>query len=203
MKYHATLFLICGSASLAGAQDFSLSIVGAPSTVDSTGGASFTMSVVGDASVGQFYSAAAFSLVSDSPLITNIDWAFANWPNFPIDGSYAGDGNYSQIIAGALWGCGAPPPFCAPTEDARLGETIGVFTVHLAAGVTGQVDFQLLAGDPFSLEVINWDTGELWNDNHGTLELQGTTVTIVPSPAGVSSLMICGLLASRRTRKEV
>ena len=202
MKYHATLFLICGSASLAGAQDFSLSIVSAPSTVDSTGGASFTMSVVGDASVGQFYSAAAFSLVSDSPLITNIDWAFANWPNFPIDGSYAGDGNYSQIIAGALWGCGAPPPFCAPTEDARLGETIGVFTVHLAAGVTGQVDFQLLAGDPFSLEVINWDTGELWNDTQGTLALNGTTVNVVPAPGAATASGLLGLMmpGSRRRR---
>ncbi|HCT45785.1 MAG: hypothetical protein CMJ35_09970 [Phycisphaerae bacterium] len=202
MKYHATLFLICGSASLAGAQDFSLSIVSAPSTVDSTGGASFTMSVVGDASVGQFYSAAAFSLVSDSPLITNIDWAFANWPNFPIDGSYAGDGNYSQIIAGALWGCGAPPPFCAPTEDARLGETIGVFTVHLAEGVSGQVDFELLVGDPFSLEVINWDTGELWNDTQGTLTLNGTTVNVVPAPGAATALGLLGLMmpGSRRRR---
>ncbi|MFG0244736.1 MAG: hypothetical protein ACF8MF_01625 [Phycisphaerales bacterium JB052] len=207
MKYHVTLFLICGSASLAGAQDFSLWLE--PSSMTPNG--TFTVSVYGDADVGTAYLSGAFGLsvesVAGENQVSNITW------DLPLNGlfqyfdyGYGGNGthlgtSFYQLIV----------PSCGMIFDCGIsyGELIGSFTIEMDPHAMGDYEISLLSAPdldlpvPHTFAVYDEMTGHLYNDSQGTLTLTGTTVTVVPAPAGLGSLLFCGLLASRRTRKEV
>ena len=191
---------IAGLAAAASAQDFSLSIVGAPMTVDTTGGsATFSFDVIGDSSFGTHMLGGSFAVQSDSALITSMSWASAEWDGFPTDGGYAGNGNYNAVIFGQLVIPGLPP-FDVPAAGSELGSAIGTFTVEVAADSMGVIDFSLLAQTPFSLEVLDNAAGTTANSAQGTLSLNGASVNVIPAPSAMALLGLGGIVAGRRRR---
>ncbi|HCT45782.1 MAG TPA: hypothetical protein DF699_11270 [Phycisphaerales bacterium] len=88
------------------------------------------------------------------------------------------------------------------------GELIGSFTIEMDPGAMGDYEISLLSAPdldlpvPHTFEVYDEMSGSLYNDSQGTLSLTGTTVTVVPVPAGTVVLGLGGLFSIRRTRKE-
>ena len=198
MKHRAiTCFAFAGIASGAVAQNFSLSIVASKSTIGPTG--SFTLSVYGNADVGTHMLGGSFGLTSDSSVIDSMSWTPAAWTVFNTDNGYAGDGNYNDVIFGQLV-IPNVPPFDQPTPGSELGSLIGHFTVVLNSFGEAILDFQLNAGSPFTLEVIDIDTGVVTNNTQGTLFLGSTRVIYVPGPGAAPFIGCLGLLAARRRR---
>ncbi len=197
MKHVLIAAAIAGSASCAMAQDFSLTLVPSVTQVFSEG--SFTITVYGDADVGTHMLGGAFALESDGDCIASMSWTPASWSGFNTDGGYAGDGDYNQVIFGQLVLGGIFPP--APGSE--LGSAIGSFLVT-AEAFSGDmpVEFQLVAGSPFTLETVDAVTGETFQSSNGNLTLGSTTVLFgnIPSPGVLSTACIGGLLASRRRR---
>ncbi len=208
MKKQAVVTLgVCGLASSALAQNFSLWLE--PSSMTPTG--TFTVSVYGDADVGTAYLSGAFGLsvesVAGESQVSNITW------DLPLNGlfqyfdyGYGGNGthlgtSFFQLIV----------PSCGMIFDCGIsyGELIGSFTIEMDPGAMGDYEISLLSAPDLDLpvqhtfEVYDEVSGSVYNDTQGTLTMTGTTVTIVPAPAGLGSLLFSGLLAVRRTRKEV
>ena len=191
---------IAGLASSAVAQEsFSLSIVGMPTTVDLSGGsASFEFDVVGDASVGTHMLGGSFAIETNSNWVLDMSWSSASWDAFPTDGGDAGNGNYNQVIFGQLVIPGVPP-FDVPAAGSELGSVIGTFSVTLYEINSGRIDFNIIEQSPFSLEVLDIDTGETYQSSSDTLTLNGASI-IVPAPAGLALLGVSGLICGRRRR---
>ncbi len=199
MKNAIALIAVAGIAGAASAQNFTLSLVGAPATVAE--GAVFTFDVIGDADVGTHMLGGAFTLSSDSALIADMSWDNASWDQFPTDGGYAGSGNYNQVIFGQLV-IPNVPPFDVPGAGSEVGGVIGTFTVTLAATGTGVIDFALGSSQPFTLQTVDINTGALYDDSQAgsTLTLNGASVSVVPAPSALALLGLGGLAAGRRRR---
>ena len=198
MKRVIILAVCAGATSVASAQNFSLSIV--PSTTSPAPGGSFTLSVYGDADVGTHMLGGAFSLESNGVCISDMQWTNAAWSSFNTDGGFAGDGDYNQVIFGQLILPGVPP-FDQPAPGSELGSLIGTFTVTLDPGIGDfWIDFQLVAGSPFTLETIDSVTGQTYQSSSGNLTLGSARVGLLPSPGTISGFAICGLVATRRRR---
>lgn len=192
-------FAACaGMASVGAAQNFSLSLV--PSISDIHQSQVFTVDVYGDADVGTHMLGGSFALESDGQCITDMQWNSAPWSAFNTDGGFAGDGDYNEIIFGQLIIPGVPP-FDIPAPGSELGSLIGSFTVFLdqAIGDTS-ITFQLVEASPFSLEVIDINTGETFQSSNGNLSLGSATITGIPTPGTIPIFAGLGLLASRRRR---
>ncbi len=196
MKNAVALIAIAGIASVASAQNFELTIV--PSATEVAEGGSFTLSVFGDADVGTHLLGGAFSLTSGSGLVDSMAWSNAAWSSFNTDNGYAGNGNYNQVIFGQL----AIPGIFPPAPNSEVGSLIGSFQVNLAAAGTGLIDFQLVAGTPFSLQTIDINSGDLPKDTDpgATIELGSTRVSVVPAPSALALLGLGGIAAGRRRR---
>ncbi len=198
MNNHALISMcLAGMAVPCAAQNFSLTLVPSAQTIDTSAGpVSMTIIIIGDADIGTHMLGGAFSMVSNSPNVQDMTWAPASWSQFNTDGGYAGNGNYNEVVYGQLLNGG---PF-SPKPDSALGMSIGMFEITLAG--TGVVEFNLLEGTPFALETVDAKTGTTHINTDGTLTLQGASITLVPAPAGIASLLICGLLSARRNREE-
>ncbi|MEX0876861.1 MAG: MYXO-CTERM sorting domain-containing protein [Phycisphaerales bacterium] len=185
-----------------------MSLVGAPATVDSTGGAEFSVDVIGDASVGTHMGGGGFYLTSGSdPMIENISWTPAPWNSFADDGGYAGNGDYNLVVFGQI----IPPFHSEPEPGSELGSSIGTFHITIADGASGQLDLGFVEDHdlPFSLEVWEWEPGdgntsgriaEAFHDTEGQLSLNGASVTVVPTGPSLAVLGLGGGLLSRRRR---
>ena len=200
---------VAGLATTAFAQDFSLWLE--PSSMTPNG--TFTVGVYGDADVGTAYLSGSFGLSVESLAgenqVSNITWDLhygggLGWAQY-FDYGYGGGGthlgtSFYQVIV----------PSCGMIFDCGIsyGELMGTFTIEMDPHAMGDYEISLLSAPdldlpvPHTFEVYDETTGDLYNDSQGTLTLTGTAVTIVPAPAGLGSLLLCGLLASRRTRKE-
>jgi hypothetical protein len=185
---------VAGCALCASAQEFSLSLV--PSATAPGLGGSFTMSVYGDADQGTHLLGGAFSLISNSECIAGMSWTPADWSSFNTDGGYAGSGNYNQVVFGQL----VIPPIFPPAPGSELGGLIGTYTIQLGQLGTGVIDFQLVAGTPFTLESIDNTTGETFQSTSGTIALGSARITCFPTPGGCSAFAAAGLIAVRRRR---
>ena len=191
---------IAGIASGVFAQDFSLSLVAASDPFSSP---TLTIEVYGDASVGTHMLGGGFELAiwENNDLINNITWQAAGWSQFNTDGGYdAGSGDYNQVIFGQLVIPGVPP-FDVPAAGSGLGERIGSFVVELdrSLNLFDQLMFDFVAGSPFSLEVIDVNTGESFQSSQGNLELNGLYINI-PAPSSLALLGLGGLVVGRRRR---
>ena len=195
MKNAVALIAVAGIASVAAAQNFSLSMT--PSVTSTGQGGSFTVTVFGDADVGTHFSGGAFALSSDSALIDSMTWSPAAWSAFNTDGGYAGNGNYNEVIFGQL----VLPPVFLPGAGSELGSALGSFQVNLVAEGAGVIDFQLIAstGD-FSLQSVDSASGALFDDSNGQLSLGGGSVTVTPAPSALALLGLGGIAAGRRRR---
>ena len=196
MKNAVALIAIAGIASVASAQNLSLSIV--PSVTEVAPSGSFTLAVYGDADMGTHMLGGSFSLSSDSALVSDMSWANAAWSSFNTDNGYGGNGNYNAVIFGQLVIPGVPP-FDVPAAGSELGGLIGTFTVNVGADA-GIIDFHLGAEDPFSLQSIDSVTGDIFDDRTGQLTLGSTRVTVTPAPASLALLGLGGIAAGRRRR---
>ena len=186
---------LCGLASSALAQNFSLTLVPSAQTIDTSAGAvTMTMTVFGDADVGTHMWEGAFAIESDSSNVIDMSWTPALWSAFNVDGGFAGNGNYNEIIFGHLTLGGIFPPF----PGSELGMEIGSFEVTLSG--TGLVEFELLPGSMFTLEIVDQITGNLFYDTNGTLSLESTQLQLVPSSSVGSVLAVAGLVVIRRRR---
>jgi len=198
MKKSSIVLALAGLATLANAQEFSLSITGAPSSIDTTSGATFTVDVVGDADVGTHMLGGSLGLISTGFNVENIVWTPASWSSFNTDGGYAGGGIYNQVIFGQLVIPGLPP-FDVPAVGSELGHAIGSFQVQIGPTFVGFASLELVAMDPFSLQVLDIATGEVFDNRTGNLTLNGAEFWL-PTPSSLALLGFGGLAASRRRR---
>ena len=188
---------LCGLASSALAQNFSLTLVPSAQTIDTSGGAAtVTVTVIGDADVGAYMLGGVFGIHTDSASIVDMQWQPAIWSTFNDDGGYAGNGNYNQVFYGQLLGNFFPPP-----DSSLLGNPIGSFQVTIAADQVGQAEMSIVPGDPFAMETYNHDTGHTFRSSDGNLTLNGTTLTFVPAPGAASLIAIAGVVVARRRRR--
>ena len=195
MKNTVALIAVAGIASVAAAQNFSLTMT--PSVTMTGEGGSFTISVYGDADQGSHLLGGAFALTSDSALIDSMSWSNAAWSAFNTDNGYAGNGNYNDVIFGQL----VIPGIFPPAAGSEVGSLIGSFQVNLVAAGAGDINFQLVAGSgDFSLQTVDSTTGDLYDDASGQLSLGSGTVTVTPAPSALALLGLGGLAAGRRRR---
>lgn len=195
MKNAVALIAVAGIASVAAAQNFSLTVV--PSTTSVAEGGTFTLSVYGDADQGTHMLGGAFSLSSDNALVDSMSWSNAAWSAFNTDGGDAGNGNYNEVIFGQL----VIPGIFPPAAGSELGGLIGSFQVNLAAAGAGIIDFQLNASTgPFSLQSVDSVSGALFDNSNGQLSLGSTRVTVTPAPSALALLGLGGIAAGRRRR---
>ncbi len=190
---------IAGFAAAASAgSSFSLSIAGAPMTVDtSMGAATFTVDVIGDSTFGTHMLGGAFSLTSGSSNVLAMAWTPAAWSAFNTDNGYAGGGDYNTVIFGQLVIPGVPP-FDQPAPGSELGSAIGSFQITVEGA--GVLDLSLNAASPFSLEVIDLVSGTTANSSSGSLNLNGASINLVPAPSAMALLGLGGIVAGRRRR---
>ncbi len=197
MKNRTVVVLgLCGLASSAIAQNFTLALVPSAQTIDTSAGAvTMTVTVIGDADVGEYLLNGAYGIESNNASVIDMQWEHADWSAVHIDGGYAGNGNYNQVIFGQ-----APVNFFPPPDASLLGNPVGAFRVTIAEDQVGQAEMSIVPGDPFTLETYNWVTGSLYNSNDGNLTLNGTTLTFVPAPGAASLLAFAGVVITRRRR---
>ncbi len=195
MKNAVALIAVAGIASIAAAQNFSLSIDSSASMVAE--GGSFTLTVYGDADQGTNILGGAFSLTSGSALVSSMAWTPAAWSAFNTDNGYAGNGDYNRVVFGQL----VLPPVFPPAAGSELGGAIGSFQVNLAASGTGVIDFQLVADTgAFTLQTVDAVSGALYDNSQGQLSLGSASVTVTPAPSALALLGLGGLAAGRRRR---
>ena len=188
------LAAIAGLATAATAGGYSLSLVASATEVDtSMGAATFTVTVFGDAPSGSHMLGGAFGLESNSGLVTNMAWANAAWSAFNTDNGYAGNGNYNDVVFGQI----VIPGIFPPAAGSELGSAIGSFTITVEGA--GQLDLQLTAGSPFSLETVDAMSGATANDD-GAASLGSASITVTPAPSAMALLGLGGLVAGRRRR---
>ncbi|MEZ6164417.1 MAG: hypothetical protein R3B67_08290 [Phycisphaerales bacterium] len=95
MKQAGCLIGLCGLASSALAQNFSLTLVPSALTIDTSAGAvTMTVTVIGDADLGDYLLGRLFGIESNNASIIDMQWEPADWSVFNVDaGGYAGNGN--------------------------------------------------------------------------------------------------------------
>lgn len=196
MNKSIPIMMIAGLAACASAQNqFSLSIV--PNVTGIIPDSPFTATVYGDANVGTHILGGGFSLVADHAGVADIAWTPAEWSQFNTDGGYAGNGNYNAVIFGQII-LPDVPPFDVPAAGSEIGEAIGSFEITLAQSFVGTITFSLVEEAPFSLEVIDIDTGEAYQSTTDTLSLG--SFTIFPTPSTLALLGMGGIVGARRRR---
>lgn len=204
MKYAVRAIALAGISMTATAgpvaPDFSLSMI---ANGDVFSGTTITIDVIGDSSVGTHMLGGGFamSVTENNDLVNNITWQAASWSQFNTDGGYdAGSGDYNQVTFGQLVIPGVPP-FDIPAPGSELGQSIGSFVIELdrELNLLDQLSFEFVAASPFSLEVIDINSGETFRSSNGNLALNGFYINI-PSPSGLALLGVGGLAAGRRRR---
>ncbi|MBL4699078.1 MAG: PEP-CTERM sorting domain-containing protein [Phycisphaerales bacterium] len=202
MKNTVLLIALAGLTTAAMAEDFVLSIAGAPATIDATNGATITIDIIGDSTHGEYMMGGAFSMASGSSFITGMSWTPASWSAFNTDNGYAGNGDYNLVVFGQLSNQGPAAP------GSELGMVIGSFQIQIAAGSVGVIDLEILGGLPFALETAFWlfdgfPTGgafDVMNSSNGNLILNGASINVVPAPSSLALLGLGGLAIGRRRR---
>ncbi len=201
MKNAVCMLAVAGLVGAAGAQNFSLSIAGAPATIDNSSGAvTITIDIIGDADVGTHMLGGAFAIEATGAILsTGMTWNPAGWSSFNTDGGYAGNGSYNQVIFGQLVIPGVPP-FDVPATGSELGNAIGSFQIVIGQGLYGLMHLNFIAQEPFTLEVLDLAAGESYRSSAGNLTLNGVEILIYPTPSSLALLGLGGLAASRRRR---
>lgn len=200
MKNAITLIACAGLTAVASAQDFSITMDG-PAGTGLSSSSTFTIDVFGDASVGTHLMGGGFLVDAFTTgfEILDMSWTAAAWSQFNTDDGHAGGGNYNQVIVGQLVIPGVPP-FDIPAIGSEIGGLLGSFQIQVGQ-LTGawSIDLELIATDPFALEVIDINTGTSFQSSSGNLTLTGFHAA-VPAPSAFALLGFGGLVAIRRRR---
>ncbi len=197
MKRASVCAVFAGLASSVMAGGASLTIVPSVSTYDTSGGAAtITASVYGDAGFGTHILGGAFGLEwshTGGTVVSDVTWASAAWSSFNTDPGYAGGNSYDQIVYGQL----VIPGIFPPAAGSENGSLIGSFTITLIR--QENINFQLVAGDPFTIEGVDEVTGNTMSTG-ADITLGGMSIGI-PAPGAVSMLGLGGLVLARRKRE--
>ncbi len=206
MKNTLALVAIAGfaAAATAGNETFSLSISGAPTTVDATDAVTITVDVTGDSSFGTHLLGGEFGLTSGSnSMITDIRWMNADWSTANGNDGYDGAGNNLPVIFGQLVVLTDLFDFL-PGAGSELGGVIGSFQIDIAAGSSGMLDLDFTTTDRFALKTVDVDTVNRttasMDSNSGTLSLNGASIEVTPAPSALALLGLGGIAAGRRRR---
>ena len=202
MKITLGIVTLAVAAGALNAQSLELSLL-APTTVDASDG-SFTMFVIADGP-GTHGARAFFELAGSDPsgAIGDMSWSVAPWatPQNTSDGGYLGGGDYGVAGGGQII---FPLAGLHPHPDSVLPSLVmGQFTVDLT-GLTGTLDFQLVAPDDVQLVLQTYDenTETLFTGYDATDVILGSaSIMVVPAPAA-SALLGLGALASTRRRRR-
>lgn len=188
---------VAGCASIAGAQDFSLSLIPSVDVLDCAGG-TFTVSVFGDSSFGTHFLGGSFGFEvgEGAQYITDISWQAAGWSQFNTDGTYTGTGAYTPVVFGQL----VIPGIFPPAPGSELGSLIGSYQIQYSDGMPLFMELNLTEGSPFTLEAVDAVTGQTFQDTSGKLTIHNAEILLCPSPGTVSGLCFAGLMATRRKR---
>ncbi len=192
---------VAGLASGAAAQSWSLSIEGAPSTVDTTVTTVFTVDVVVNADFGTHVSGGAFALDSSgaTDVVVNVGAAAAAWAAVgEANRGYAGGGDHNGLVYGQV----IFPPFFPPQADSSLdgGTIVASLSIEVLAGSTGVLDLNLISDAlaPFDLEIYDEVSGSFNNQVQGSFG--SASVNLVPAPSALALLGLGGLVAGRRRK---
>jgi hypothetical protein len=211
MKNAIALAAVAGIASAAAAQSASLSIVASQSVVDSTMTSSITLSVYGDADFGTHITGAAFTMnaAGGAGVVDSMSQdGVAAWGALGEDDfGDAGDGNYAGTIMGQI----VFLPFIQPDAASALGNGpvfLGSFTVNIAAGSDGVIDWTVGGGiGTFAIEIIDVNAnpggnppGEVTGVADANFGSARVVVNGIPAPSAMAVLGLGGLVAGRRRR---
>jgi len=202
MKKSCCIVALAGLATIASAQDFSLTIVGGAGAASITDFSTFEVEIYGDASVGTHMVGGSFGVeaMTNNFEVLDMRWNPAAWSAFNDDGGTTGGGNYDQVIFGQLVIPGVPP-FDVPAPGSALGSLIGTFEIDVGEhGSFWSIDLQLTAQVPFSLQVVDIDTGETFLSTDGNLALGSFSAAFIPAPSSLALIGLGGLAAGRRRR---
>jgi hypothetical protein len=196
------LIALAGLTGNASGQEYLLSLEGGPGQVDlQSSSMTITLDVIGDIfnSQGDEYMLWGwFGLeTSGDAIVEDIQWIPAAWSEFNSDEGYLGQGVHGEIEFGQWHEDG-----WAPREGSAVGNRIGSFQITLAQQSIGAGQFSagLIHGERYSLSTINVDTGASYYSTPDSLELQGFTSNIVPSPGSSIFVIGVGMAFGRRRR---
>ena len=167
---------------------------------------SFTVTMFADSDLGGTLLSVSVGLdvtpLTGSGSVSDITWQSelqGSYADFTNDG-YLGDGMYGELSIGWIFACGIFP--CVFTD---LGQPIGHFTVHADPDTFETYQIDIIPGPainpllPYTIEAAD-QSGALYNDSQGSLQLNGATVSV---PA--SNVLVCmslgGYLVMYRRRR--
>lgn len=189
---------IAAITAAANAQQFSLSLI--PSTTNPTPGSTFTADLVANASVGTHVLGGAFRMGRIGPgniPTSNITWVPAEWSTFNTIGNYLPSGFFSNTMYGQLVIPDIFPP--GPGSDFP-NATIGTFIFEIADDWDGQpMEYFPVAFDPFTIQVIDVTTGDIYTNTEDNITFHGFTIAI-PSPA-TTPILLAGVAPIIRRRR--
>ncbi|MGV6815376.1 MAG: hypothetical protein ACWA5W_10285 [Phycisphaerales bacterium] len=196
------LIATAGIVSGACGQEYLLRLDGGPGEMDlSQGSMTITLDVIGDIFEhhgDEYMLWGGFGLeTSGDAIVEDIQWVAEDWSEYNQDHGYLGNGIHGQIEFGQFQG-----DDWTPREGSEVGNRIGRFQITLAQQSIsdGQFSVNLVRGERFSLSTINVDTGASYYSTPDSLELQGFTSNIVPSPG--SSIMLLGMTGFSLARRR-
>ena len=218
MKNAIPIAAVAGLASAAAAQ--TLELTPSSSTVNTSGGATFTiaLSAVDFESLGaNILNSDGISLRNNGPagLIaqadgseTAVDVTYTVDPLFdgsPVFPPVFGWDPATQEFEGTSWGWN---PFAGPPADSGGNSVatandplLGFYTVSVADGAVGTLDFSQFQRDPNTFLISTTTTGFDITEYQASDVTFGTaTVNLVPAPSALALVGLGGLVAGRRRR---
>ncbi len=202
MKNAIALAAVAGLATAASAQSWSLSISGAPASINTTVTTVFTVDVIATADFGTHVAGGAFELDSTGAdaAVVNVDASASMWAAIgENDRGYLGNGDHAGLVFGQV----IFPPFLNPAPESAFANgdvIVGSLVIEVLAGSTGLLNLNLAADgqSPFGLEIWDEATGEF--NNAGAGSYGSASVNLVPAPSAMALLGLGGLVAGRRRR---
>ena len=202
MKNAIALAAVAGLATAASAQSWSLSISGAPASINTTVTTVFTVDIIANADFGTNVSGGSFELDSTGAdaAVVNVTASAAAWAAVgENDRGYLGNGDHAGLVFGQV----IFPPFFPPAAESELtgaGVVVGSLVIEVLAGSTGMLNLNLAADaqSPFGLEIYN--AGDESFNSQAAGSYGSASVNLVPAPSAMALLGLGGLVAGRRRR---
>lgn len=195
-----TVVAVAGLASQAAAQTASLSIVGAPATIDTAVTTTFTIDIVANADFGTHIVGGAVGIAAsgDTDGVLDVQGSTPAWgAGFANDLGADGMGGHNGLVFGQV----VFPPVLLPAAESELpGAIVASFQYSLDANWGSFLRLDLAdIGQAFVLEVFDSGTGQSTQLGADSIDFGFVTIQ-VPAPGAMVPMAFCGLLVGRRRR---